>query len=132
MFCMDSGVHRTNGSCIEIYKSISIHYGQLAKFFLKYILMCLYCTKYNKISRSHSDLPYNVSDEKYYIHATGYLLLLDQEEMQKPKRYLLNKYIILEITIDLIFKKFGCIGSEKSVPSTTTSSSNNSCYMSDQ
>ena len=40
--------------------------------------------------------------------------------MQIAKLYLLKKYIALEVTINLIFNKFGSMNPEKSVPRTTT------------
>ena len=41
----------------------------------------------------------------------------------------MDNYIISEITIDYIFKKFRSIDQEQSVPRTITSGNNNSCCM---
>ena len=52
-------MHRTNGWCTEIHKSIRIHYGLWRGNFLKRILT--YCTKYNETYRCDLNIQKHVS-----------------------------------------------------------------------
>ena len=62
---IESGIHTTNSLSTETHKSFPIHYGLRGKSFNR-ILTYLYCTKYNEINISYSDIQKHFPIKKSY------------------------------------------------------------------
>ena len=56
MDCIENGIYRTNGWSTEIWKGFSDALLRGGYRFLMRIFTYLYCSKYNEISRFHSNV----------------------------------------------------------------------------
>ena len=66
MDCIENGMHRIYSSSTGTHKSFLLHYVLWGGGdFLKRILTCLYCIKYNKTDIRHSDKQKKVSCKNF-------------------------------------------------------------------